>query len=118
MKRLIVGPCCCCSKKIWDERQTVGADKKPRIALVLNDTGTHFWVKSNYGSRMKIAICKECAGKLTMPKVAEIVDNVVYTWILDLIENENISEEKRRYEFNKIRFYVADNYALKEEDLQ
>lgn len=118
MKRLIVGPCCCCDKKIWDEREVPGADKKPHKALVLNSNGTHFWVKSNYGSRMKIAICKECAGKLTLAKVAEIIDNIVYTWMLELFENTNISEEKKRYEFNKIRFYVAESYALKEEDLQ
>ena len=117
MKRLIVHDCPLCEKVIWRAVIKTTEDGRKYQAIEMTEEGTHFWIKSNYGSIMKIAICKDCLKTLDIPKVAGIIDNIVYTWFLELIENKDMSEDKKRYEFNKARFYVAVDFADTEEKL-
>lgn len=116
MKELHVGPCPICDVQIWEEKPVV-IDGESIKKIVLKDNGMHFWVKSNYGSKMKIAICKDCFKKLDDAKVAAIIDNIVYTWLKELFAQKDISEEKMRPNFIKARFYVAVKWGENEEDL-
>lgn len=104
MERLSIGPCPCCEKTIW-----VMDNGK----LKMTDEGTHFYIRSNYNTVARFAICKDCLKTLNMEKVAEIVDRQVLTWIDDLFKEK----EFKRYLFDKYRFYVALDWAKTEKEI-
>ena len=105
MNRHYIGPCTACGKKIWEM-----VDNK----LMMTEEGTHFWIRSNFNTVAKFAICKDCIKTLDKAKVAEIVDGQVYTWLDDLFKDNG---EVNRYLFNKYRFYVALDFADNEEEI-
>ena len=116
MKRMFVGPCCICEKIIWKKEKVI-IEGKEYERLIQTDEGTHFFIKSNYGTLMKIAICKDCLRTLDKPKVAKIISDIVYTWFLELLDDTEMNEEKKRYRFEEIRFFVAIDWAETEEEL-
>ena len=97
MNRLFLGPCPHCGITIWRYEERVVDGRKVKVA-VQNELGTHFWVRSNYDTVAKFAICKECFAKLDMAMVARIVDMQVFTWLWDM-------HLLKREQFNKWRFY-------------
>ena len=105
MKLLSIGPCPVCEKTIYI------MDKGK---LKITEDGTHFWIKSNHGTIAKFAICKECLEKLDMPKVAEIIDRQVLTWIAELLKSDKPINRKL---FCKYRFYAAVKFANTEEEV-
>jgi len=117
MKRLCIGPCPLCSTQIWETEEIMMNGKKFK-RTVMNSKGTHFYIFSNYKSIMAVAICKDCLKDLDDAKVAQITDNVVWTWFLEIAEDKDMSEEKRRIQFNKIRFYVSLKWGRTEDEVK
>jgi len=116
MRRLIVKDCPICRVDIW-HKETIDIQGQKAEVTMPNDNCAHFWIKSNYSSRMKISICKTCLETLDMAGVAKIISDIVWTWMLELQENKELSEDKQRYEFEKARFYIATDFAKIEEEL-
>lgn len=109
MRKLFIGPCPLCGITIWEYKDEV-VDGIKRKILVQNEHGTHFWIRSNYNTVAKFAICKNCLNTLNMAKVAQVIDAQVFTWLWDM-------HTYKREQFNKYRFYVAIDWADNEKEV-
>lgn len=121
MKILRVGPCPCCGVNIWKFKMPPllqwdmnggHINWRPRPVAMLQD-GTHFWVLQTDGSRMMIAICKDCANTLTDEKVKTVFADIIYTK-LKSIKNNSPNEYKL---FDKIRTTEVWKWFLTEKEL-
>lgn len=109
MTRLFLGPCPVCGITIWKYEDRIVDGKEVKTA-VQNELGAHFWIKSNYNSIAKFAICKTCLNKLNDDTVDKIVDMQVFTWLWD-------AHMLKRELFNKYRFYYAVDWAKSEAEV-
>lgn len=95
MKILTIGACPLCGMQIWDFKRlpfiqiskACIAFNFRRVPTGMKDNGRHFWILQSNGSRMMVAICKDCFKNLTDEKVREIFANIIYTK-LKQTENE------------------------------
>ncbi len=92
MKKVSIGPCIICQKNIWKHRYLppfqfskegirINFGKRP---YELNEDGDHFWILETTGSRMQVAICKECKATLDDDKVKKAYADIIYTKLITL----------------------------------
>ena len=87
MKKMFVGPCPICDKRIfnfkmppifqWNEEG--GRINWRRRAFEMNAEGTHFWILQSDGSRMMVAVCRRCLLTLNDEQVKKIFADIIYT---------------------------------------
>lgn len=123
MRILTVRDCPLCSKIIWRfKRLPLIQFNKGSIILnfkkvpyEMNDKGSHFFILQNDGSRMQIAICKQCLETLTDVQVKQIFTDIVFTKL------EAIKKDKRKelhYKlFDRIRQLEIFKWAKTEKEI-
>ncbi len=87
MKKVSIGPCPICGINVWKYKRLplfqlskegikINFGKRP---YELNKNGEHFWILETTGSRMMVAICKQCKATLTDEKVKRAYADIIYT---------------------------------------
>lgn len=107
MKKVSIGPCPVCGKSIWKYWYLFRANKDgvsiffKRRPYKMNEHGRHFWILETTGSRMMVAICKECFKNITDDIVQKIHADIIYTKLESL---KKIKDKGKRYRlFDHIR---------------
>lgn len=122
MKILSVGKCPLCETQIWKTKPPFISITKSGINFKwkstpydLNEYGTHFWALLSDGSRMRIAVCKNCLKTLTNEQVKKIFADITYTK-LKVIEKDKREDVKYRL-FDAIRDILVWRWSVSEKDI-
>ena len=123
MRKLSVGDCPLCSKVVWKFMRpsfisktiygwSINFKKRP---YEMNEHGTHMWFLLTDGTRMRVAICKECLKNITSDQVKQIHADIVYTKI------KAIEKDKRKHLhyklFDRVRGVEVFMYAETEQEI-
>jgi len=99
MKILTVGNCPLCEKVIYKKTRPAIISKTiygwsfnfKRKPYKLNEQGVEFWLLLTDGTRMRVAICKECLKGITREQESRIFADITYTKL------RAIEKDKRKH---------------------
>ena len=108
MKKVSIRPCIICGENIWKYKRlpfiqfskegiTINFRKRP---YELNENGEHFWILETTGSRMMVAVCKQCKTTLDDEKVKKAYADIIYTKLIAL---KGMKEDRLYKLFDHIR---------------
>lgn len=123
MNLVKIGPCPVCGVNIWKYRRRIFDVKDnsiiisfKRVPYEQNEKGRHFWVLLSDGSRMMIAICKDCFHGLTLAMVKDIINDIIYTK-LERIKKYKGEKRKKYILFDRIRTLEMVTWAGEEKEI-
>ena len=117
-----VGRCPLCQAVIWKYRRKglkieYGAMSIDFVSrpYAMNELGREFWILSTDGSRMRVAICKDCLEHLDTAKVKRVFDDIIYTKLEHL---KKLKDEVKKYGmFRYYRQLDIWHWAKEEKDI-
>jgi hypothetical protein len=123
MKILTIGACPLCKKNIWKFKRPSFLSKTiygwsinfKNTPYELNELGTHFWLLLSDGTRMRVAICKDCLKHITGDQVKQIFADITYTKLKAIEKDKRINIQYKL--FDRVRTIEIVTYAENEQDI-
>ena len=125
MKKVSIGPCPLCNKRIWkfvrpafiNFSKGIFSMAFKKLPYEQNDEGTHVWFLQNDRSKMRVAICTSCLEELNDEKVKMIFSDIIFTKLKVIENDKRLTEEKRYKLFDRIRDITVFKWARTEKEL-
>lgn len=125
MRKVSIGPCPLCDKRIWKFKRPKFIDFSSgvfsmafkKLPYEQNEEGTHVWFLLTDSTRMRVAICRSCLLVLTDDQAKQIFADITYTK-LEAIKSDNRITDRQRYVlFDRVRTVEVWKWSENETEL-